>query len=331
MEAGSWEFFPGAKHTFEMLDGRPTMQLNGRATITNQTFGNGILEVDVYANQKRSFAGIIFRKQDDTFEEAYMRMHKSRQVDAVQYTPIFHGESNWQLYPEYQANVTFKEEGWNTLRIEVQNNAAAVYVNGEQVLTVDQLRTDLTEGSVGLFALFGNRFSNFRITQKEMTIPVEAPTSSDTDPNIIREWNVSEAAVYDANTLTFYAIANTKRKTVTTEPSGLLPISKHVRKQSSGNFERNREEYVVASTEIDAEAEQVKRFSFDYSDRILVYLNGALIFQGNNAFRAKNNQFQGHLGMTANTLFLNLKPGTNTLHCVVIEKANGWGLMGKLE
>lgn len=39
----------------------------------------------------------------------------------------------------------------------------------------------------------------------------------------------------------------------------------------------------------------------------------------------------GHLNLKANTLLLNLKKGENTIHCIVIDKANGWGLMGKLE
>lgn len=39
----------------------------------------------------------------------------------------------------------------------------------------------------------------------------------------------------------------------------------------------------------------------------------------------------GHLDMDTHILYLPLKKGTNTFHCVVIDKANGWGLIGKLE
>lgn len=98
--------------TFERFDNRETIVLEGgRISVNNETFTNGIIEVDVYANSKRSFAGITFRKQKENMEEVYMRMHKSRQVDAVQYTPIFNNESNWQLYREYQAQVVFKTKG----------------------------------------------------------------------------------------------------------------------------------------------------------------------------------------------------------------------------
>ena len=75
----------------------------------------------------------------------------------------------------------------------------------------------------------------------------------------------------------------------------------------------------------------MKLFSFDYSDKIIVYLNGKIIFKANNAFRSKGVQFQGHININANKLYLNLEKGRNTLHCVVIDKANGWGLIGKLK
>jgi hypothetical protein len=87
----------------------------------------------------------------------------------------------------------------------------------------------------------------------------------------------------------------------------------------------------VASTSIESNNNQVRLFSFDYSDKIIVYLNGTTIFSGNNAFRSKGLQYQGHIDINANKLYLNLKKGNNTLDCVVIDKANGWGLIGKLE
>ena len=119
---------------FEKFDNRKTLLLkNGRATVKNQNFTNGSIEVDVYANSIRSFAGISFREQNDNLEEVYMRLHKSNQADAVQYTPMFNNESNWQLYREYQAMAAFKNEGWNNLRIDVNNLTAEVFINNIKV------------------------------------------------------------------------------------------------------------------------------------------------------------------------------------------------------
>jgi len=96
-------------------------------------------------------------------------------------------------------------------------------------------------------------------------------------------------------------------------------------------LEGNTENFVIARTTINTEKEENMLFSFDYSDRVIVYLNGQPYFQGNNSFRAKGAQYMGHVDIDTNKLYLRLQKGVNTIHCVVIDKANGWGLMGKLE
>jgi len=63
----------------------------------------------------------------------------------------------------------------------------------------------------------------------------------------------------------------------------------------------------------------------------MVFLNGKLLFIGNNAFRQKGVQYMGHMDINTNKLHLPLEKGKNEIHCVVIDKANGWGLMAKLE
>lgn len=331
MQSNYWSITDGGSISFETFDGRETMVLDGKAVVKDMDFSNGTLEVDVYANTIRSFAGFVFRKQAGTMEEVYMRMHKSRQPDAVQYTPTYNGESNWQLYREYQANVIFKETGWNSLRVEVKNQTAEIYVNNKKVLQVNDLKSGNLLGEIGIFALFGNRFSNFRVTQTGKAKLQKSQSTTETEPGVITEWNITDALPYLEDQLFFNDFAKAKTTKVTTEKSGLLPISKYLAKPTSGNFEDNKEAYTVASHVITVEEEQTKLFSFDYSDKIMVFLNGELLYYGNNAFRSKGNQFQGHLGLDVNKLPLHLNKGANTLHCVVIDKANGWGLIGKIE
>jgi hypothetical protein len=330
MNLSNWEIHKGTS-SFETFDNRETLLLNGKAFMKNKQFSNGTIEVDVYANKNRSFAGIIFRKQRKTMEEVYMRLHKSNQADAIQYSPTYNEELTWQLYKEYQANVVFKTKGWNTLRIEVNNNNADVFVNDEKVLTVDNLRTTHNNGELGLFALFNNRFSNFRFTSKDVNNQTNKDTQTKKDPNIISQWNITKAFPVVEEKLSFNSFSKENYKTVSTEKFGLLPFSKYIEKPSAGNFEKNTEVYAVASTSIESNNNEMKLFSFDYSDKIIVYLNGIAIFKGNNAFRSKGIQYQGHMDINANKLYLNLRKGKNILHCIVIDKANGWGLIGKLE
>ncbi|WP_430409384.1 family 16 glycoside hydrolase [Kordia sp.] len=330
MNASNWEAHKGTS-TFETFDNKETLVLNGKVILKNKNFSNGTISVDVYANTSRSFAGIIFRKQQKTMEEVYMRLHKSNQVDAIQYSPTYNEELTWQLYKEYQANVTFKNKGWNKLRIEINKNNAVIFVNDKKVLTIDNLRTTHSTGEIGLFSLFKNRFSNFKVTHKEAVNISKTDAQPNTELNFISRWNITEAFPYVEGKLNFNNFSKEKYRMVTTEKSGLLPFSKYIQKPSAGNFEKNKEVYAVASNSIVSTIDQVKIFSFDYSDKIIVYLNGKEIFKGNNAFRSKGMQYQGHLDIDANKLYLNLNKGENTFHCVVIDKANGWGLIGKLE
>lgn len=72
-----WTFSKGAEYRFETFDGRPTLYFNGRAALQNQEFSTGILEVEVYGDPKRSFAGITFRRQGETMDEVYLRWERS--------------------------------------------------------------------------------------------------------------------------------------------------------------------------------------------------------------------------------------------------------------
>lgn len=327
----NFEVSDGSKAVFEKFQGRETVILNGKLKLKNQQFSNGIISVDIYANSARSFAGIIFRQQNNTLEEVYMRLHKSTQADALQYTPVFHGESNWQLYNYIQANVEFKTKGWNNLRIVINDTVALVFVNNEKVLTVNNLRTDNKTGSIGLFALFNNRFSNFKFVKKNLDLTPVKEAIEKENPNLITKWNITKAILYDENLLNPRKFSKEKYSTVSTEKTGLLPISKYIQKPSSGNLEGNKEVYTIASSIIEIDSKQVMQFSFDYSDKIRIYLNQKLLFSGNNAFRLKGIQHEGHLNVNANTIYLNLKKGKNELHCVVIDRANGWGLIGQLK
>ena len=71
----------------------------GQAVLDGVVFEDGIIEVDMAMSGQRGFAGINFRVgADGQYEHFYIRPHKSGLPDALQYTPVFHGLSSWQLY-----------------------------------------------------------------------------------------------------------------------------------------------------------------------------------------------------------------------------------------
>jgi len=330
LQDNNWDTEKARLAQFETVDGVQTLLLNGRATLNHHKFSNGSIEVDIYPNQKRSFAGISFRKQDGTYEEVYLRNHKSGQVDAIQYTPVFNLESSWQLYSEHQAQVKFSSQKSNHLKIKVDGELADIFINDEKVLTIDDLRSGNKQGSIGLFSLFENRFANFKVVHIPENPKAHKRTGTSDGHGVIKKWELTEAFIFSKDSLDNIDFAKHHYKEVITETSGLLPISKFIQKPSAGNFEGNAEVYTIARLQIDSDTASEKLFSFDYSDRIYLYLNGRLLFSGNNAFRAKGLQHTGHINMNSNTLYLDLNKGKNILHCVVVDRANGWGIQAKI-
>ncbi|MEL7118038.1 MAG: family 16 glycoside hydrolase [Bacteroidota bacterium] len=327
-----WTVPKSANHTYEKIDGQQALRINGSAYVKEVEFVNGTLEVDIKANSNRSFAGILFRKQDNSMEEIYIRMHKSNQVSAIQYTPIFNKESNWQLYPQHQAKAPIKDNGWNHLKLEIMGSTAEVYLNDQLYMTVENLRTGFDKGQIGVKSLFDNHFANFRYTPKFYKPSTKKVSTKTVPANVINKWELSVAKRFDEELFASNNIPlDVPYKSYPTEGNGLLPISKHVAKPSGNNFERNSEDYVVVRLNITSEIEQNKFFSFDFSDKIILYLNGQELFRGNNAFRSKDVQYLGYLNIDSNTINLPLRKGNNELHCVIIEKANGWGLMGRFK
>ncbi len=329
----AWEFPKNNPPKFEFYNGKQAMFLNSKAFLKDFEFKNGTIEVAIAANKKRSFAGFIFRKNKRHGEEVYLRMHKSRMPDGLQYTPIFNNESNWQLYHQLQQTTVLKDTGWNTLKIVVYEQQAIVFVNETKLLDIAELRSGNLIGRLGFFALFGNWFADLTYTPGVDTslFPVQTKKSV-IDKSLIQSWQLSK--VYPTTILqqqSLLQLANESSFTsFKTETNGLLPISKYRSKISSGAFERNKEEFVIAKLIIHSEKKQIKKINIDFSDKLHFYLNKELLFEGDNSFRSKGPQYMGHLGLKNNTLILNLEKGSNEILCVVTEKANGWGLLAKL-
>jgi len=88
--------------------GREALRLeNGLALVPGHRIADGSIEVLIGADGP-AYPGIAFRVADVlNFELAYAVPHVSGQWDALQYDPVFHGSSIWQVYhgPNYVRGV----------------------------------------------------------------------------------------------------------------------------------------------------------------------------------------------------------------------------------
>ena len=328
-----WTYTEREPRQLEQINGREALYLNGQASLEKVAFQDGVLEVDFMAQKPRAFAGLHFRAQGPGDNETfYVRLHKSSYPDAIQYNPEFNGESNWQLYREHQAVVAFNPNEWNHLKLEFRGSILKAFLNDqpEPILVVAQLRRDDPVGFIGFYSFLGAYFSNFRYTPFPDTVPLKAPGKAESP--VIAQWELSRSfAGPEMEVQQYPKDLEMAWETVTAEPSGLLPISKYRRKTSSGNFEDNPVSTVWARHTFITSASEVKKFSFDFSDDAVVYFNGTKLFEGKNGFRAKGPTFRGDMLIDGNTLFLQTREGENEILIAVSDRANGWGVMGKIE
>ncbi len=304
--------------------------LVGQADLKDVEFENGVIEVDVAVDGRRCFPGIAFRIQDEkNMEQFYIRPHKPKMPDALQYTPVSNGLGSWQLYNGrgFTADADFPYGEWIHIRLEVLGSRARVYLGDEDtpVLVVNDLKHGLSQGGVGLRAPAGGQvhFANFEI---RTTVDRDFGPSPKFAPamDMITSWQISQpVAVSDidrARAPEALELDKLEWQEVDADRGGLVDIARYVPKKPQVP------EVVLARGVTESDRDEVKRLSFGYSDEVSLFVNGELLFRGNSAFRARDEQFQGIVGLH-DAVYPRLKKGTNDLLLMVTETFGGWGFM----
>ena len=354
----AWVLSEGAVARFQRHYGRDalglgevtTSEINQVAFARGVEFENGALEVDVAPRSNMSFIGLVFRARSDAdYEVVYLRTASSGGGDAIQYAPAYHREIGWQLYPDGQASVEFNQKSWNHLKVRFQGERLEVYVNDrEQPSLVTRLRRPPAPGQVGVFSLYETYFANFRYVAErngESGVPVPAsepqpwretlPGPVVRAPLMITRWQLSPVQLEaEARPETYPGAAALRAMSwlpATTDHDGLLPIVKYRAKIRGGRWQENSRDVVWARTTLRAERARVARLDLDYSDKVVLYLNGRPLFAGNNTFLAQRGNSLGNLGLGSNGVYLPLRAGDNELLMAVIEESDGWGLIARLD
>jgi len=339
-EDPGWDFSHAVESRVEDYKGRKSLYLEGKAFFDKADFSDGVVEVDVTTPFPRAFAGILFRTQSPTeYEEMYIRLHKSGSPDAIQYTPVFNNIAAWQLYGpgDGWGMTAFDRNEWIPLRIEFSGDHVSIFAgqSNDPVLET-RLRREDESGSLGLWALFGSYFSNFRYSQKDT--PAEIMSEPRPDEGVITNWNLSKAfRAVDVNLTEPPSTGNSDWSEIKSESNGLVNLSRYLPEEDfrnmpdDGDFDAGQSAIgTYANATITSDSDQVKKLHFGYSDNIVILLNGKPIFTGKGGFRARDPLFQGMIGYH-DAVFLDLKEGDNELIFVVTETFGGWGLMAKFE
>ncbi|MBX7184618.1 MAG: hypothetical protein K1Y01_05670 [Vicinamibacteria bacterium] len=335
------------KARVETVGGRTALRLTtATSTRRDVDFADGTIEFDLWSTGERAFAYLHFRMQsDDEFEAIYFRLHKSRLPDASQYDPFYQGLGNWQLFhgPDSTAAVDLTPGRWIHVKLELQGEKAALFVGDsrEPVLAVPKLARGRKGGFIALRSFLGanikgaveppSSFANVTIRPDVVDYDFSkiVETKIPPLPGLVTKFRLSPAFVPPdgpVRTLAGPAGEPSTWPLASVPPSGLAIFGSQVEVPAKA-----RRYATVAAFRVRAEADGVKRLRIGFSDEVSVFLNGQILFSGDQRYIFNFPRQEGLIHLDQASVYLPLKKGDNDVRLVVSEVFGGWGLMAQFE
>lgn len=331
-----WEVLDKGGRTMPYL-GRPSLYLErGIALMPNSTFADGAIDFDVAIHGQSGFAGVVFRSQTpEDYELVYLRTHRSRQWDALQYTPIIRNEEAWQLYAGagYNGVAELPANRWVHIRVEVEGYSARVFVDRATTpqLVVQDLKRPWAAGRVGLWGRSGAaNFSNVIVTPATGAAPSRPPATA--GAGVVSRWALSQSFATDSIS-TDRLPDGLSWIDVPAESSGIVNIAQHRARVPAGARGANDSgrDTVFAKAVLRTSRAQRVRVGFGYSDDVTVFLDGQPIFAGANGYLLRDGSSLGTLTLGPDALFIDLAAGRHELIFGVTEAFGGWGVVARIE
>jgi hypothetical protein len=316
---------------------------SGVAYLSDVELEDGTIELDVATTGHRSFVGVVFRESESTREYGnfYLRPHNTGRFDALQYTPVFNGISAWQLYPENNAALEIPRDRWLHLKLVISGSRLEVFCDGADVptLVVEDLGLDSRRGRLGLRVNFPAEgmpedfypaaFANVSVVSDQTAGTYSEPAPPSAESGLIGQWAISPAFAAPARRLEELPrewMESEGWTTAVSDTQGRVNLARYF-----GIPQGSRSGTILARLVIDSQVAQVKRLNFGFSDRASVFLNGSVLFTGDNTYRSRSKRYLGVMTVDNDALFLPLRAGRNELVFAVSEAFGGWGLIARLE
>lgn len=335
------------KARVETLGGKTALRLTSTmSTRRDVDLKDGTIEFDLWSTGERAFAYIHFRMQSERESEAiYFRLHKSRLPDAIQYDPFYQGLGNWQLFhgPESTAAVDLPAGRWIHVRLELLGEKAALFLGDapEPVLAVPKLARGSKGGFIALRSFLGaniagaveppSSFANVAVrpdvTRYDFSKIVEAKATP--LPGLVTKFRLSPAFVPEdgpVRALTGAAGSPETWPVANVLPSGLVVFGSQVEVPA-----KSKRYATIASFRVRAEQAGIKRLRIGFSDEVSVFLNGRILFSGDQRYIFNFPRQEGLIHLDQASVYLPLEKGENEVRLVVSEVFGGWGLMAQFE
>jgi hypothetical protein len=283
--------------------GRRALQLDGLAVVPGLEVVDGSIEVEIGA-EGACYAGIAFGVSDVlNYELAYAVPHCSGLWDALQYDPVFHGSNTWQLYhgEGYQQSALVPAGEWFRLRVNLDGGRAAIQVNEQTPLVVQQLAHPHLPGRVGVWTYRPAFFRSFRVSSngRVPSPPVQAQPMAG---GVLTEWFVDGYG------------------RVCCEPNGILNLNRHL-PVALGEARLERRFEMDAAGEVE--------LAVGFSDELSLAVDGSECFSGTNTFKGFGSyEARGYASPGACAVSLGLEPGLHQITATLkVTEGFGWGLI----
>lgn len=322
------------------IDGRKAIKIvTGRAMLEDVELENGTVEFDMYLPKERAFSYLYFRGQSDAEVEAlYLRSHKSKAPDAIQYAPVFQRRSAWQLYHGKTGTgpASFPSGKWFKVKVELMGQEMKVWIDdqAEPVLDIKELGRKSAAGWLAFRgfvprtsdAKFSAYFGDLKVTRytgEEIKARPAPALSSD----VITQWRVSPA--FDSKPGPVLALPEQLSK----GPWGAAEM------RSDGAFELLRSRTVpensrhwsaAADITLTSQKKQICKIHFGFSDELTLMVNGQPVLYQDHSYRFADNRQQGVMHYDQVVAFVHLEKGKNSLRAIVSDRFGGWGLMARM-
>jgi hypothetical protein len=326
--------------------GRQALRLrNGVAVRPDVSLEDGSIDFDVGVTDHRSFVYIQFRQvADGENEEIYLRPHKTGLPDAIQYAPVFRGQSAWQLFhgPGNTARVSIPRNQWVHVRVVLKGQRAAFYLGDttRPVMVIPQLARPARAGAIALRAFtpaggapdgeFVAAYSN--VVVRPGVVPATMPAAPDRPKpvNLVTSWQVSPAYVPPEGRLRALPAellgSRTSWPAHPVDDEGRLILDRHVAR--AGPDSRSA---VVLRLVVPADRDTVRRLDLGFSDEYLLFVNSRPVSGGEAFYRFDNPRGEGVLHPGQSVAYLPLTRGDNEVLIVLLDVFGGWGIIGALQ
>lgn len=298
---------------------------NAEALLKNEKHKNFIAEFDMLIDGY-TFAGIKFRqKNNENFETYFLRANETGTPQASQYTPVFNGNSGWQLYSgfNYARTVHIREGDWMHVKIAVFDDWMEVFIDDMDNLAmhVFDLKFKPELGGIGLWTDSPAYFANFKVKEIESyNFFYDRQPKPKPEKGTVIDWEISKPFSSNSEIKNTF-INKLEWENISCEYNGLVNISR------VATLSYNQDA-VIAKFQVYSEKKQQKELQFGYSDNAQIFVDGIPIYKGNRTFRSRDAAYYGTMGYFE-TITLNLKEGMNDILIKVSENYGGWGIMAK--